>query len=161
MLEVIRLEGYPLSHEDAFMSRDIHLLQVLQYAYDYMAHYFRHPCRVYWDWHMLYCSYVAESMRMLWEPALNLFSLQSMKCFLMMLPCYRLVFALFLLIQNQLSYTFLFSASWYCWIKFITAVRFASRVLARPNVADWSIFMLRFTYYLVILIGDVLLVKYL
>ncbi|KAK1394334.1 Homeobox-leucine zipper protein REVOLUTA [Heracleum sosnowskyi] len=28
MLEVIRLEGYPLSQEDAFMSRDIHLLQL-------------------------------------------------------------------------------------------------------------------------------------
>ncbi|KAL8501439.1 hypothetical protein ACS0TY_020826 [Phlomoides rotata] len=28
MLEVIRLEGHSLSHEDAFMSRDIHLLQM-------------------------------------------------------------------------------------------------------------------------------------
>ncbi|XP_051113371.1 homeobox-leucine zipper protein REVOLUTA-like [Andrographis paniculata] len=28
MLEVIRLEGHPLGHEDAFMSRDIHLLQM-------------------------------------------------------------------------------------------------------------------------------------
>lgn len=28
MLEVIQLEGHSLSHEDAFMSRDIHLLQV-------------------------------------------------------------------------------------------------------------------------------------
>lgn len=29
MLEVIRLEGHSLAQEDAFVSRDIHLLQVL------------------------------------------------------------------------------------------------------------------------------------
>jgi hypothetical protein len=29
MLEVIRLEGHSLAQEDAFVSRDIHLLQVM------------------------------------------------------------------------------------------------------------------------------------
>lgn len=29
MLEVVRLEGHSLIHEDAFSSRDVHLLQVL------------------------------------------------------------------------------------------------------------------------------------
>lgn len=29
MLEVVRLEGHSFGQEDAFMSRDIHLLQVL------------------------------------------------------------------------------------------------------------------------------------
>lgn len=29
VLEVIRLEGHSLAQEDAFLSRDIHLLQVL------------------------------------------------------------------------------------------------------------------------------------
>lgn len=29
MLEVIRLEGHSLAQDDAFVSRDIHLLQVL------------------------------------------------------------------------------------------------------------------------------------
>ena len=28
MLEVVRLEGHSLAQEDAFMSRDVHLLQV-------------------------------------------------------------------------------------------------------------------------------------
>jgi len=31
MLEVIRLEGHSLAQEDAFVSRDIHLLQVMPY----------------------------------------------------------------------------------------------------------------------------------
>jgi hypothetical protein len=32
MLEVIRLEGHSLAQEDAFVSRDIHLLQVMPFG---------------------------------------------------------------------------------------------------------------------------------
>ena len=197
LLEVIRLEGHSLAHEDAFMSRDIHLLQVLssvscwtlcvcvcvcvcvlqvnlfvrvghrqvwanlknasdlkltcllgpvqcqpanlfaRKATDFLLPWIKaiswennwnivsgflsgvffftlcrrgHNLFTYCivEWHFYFGRYVVELTRMQWEPVPNLFLLQLMKCFQMMLHCYPLVFGSSHWIQNQLSTTMLY-----------------------------------------------------
>lgn len=62
---------------------------------------------------LLFCRFVVELMKMLWEPVQNLSLLQLMKCFQMMLHCSLLVSASSHWIQKQLSFVVIHLCSIY------------------------------------------------
>lgn len=64
LLEVIRLEGHPMVQEDAFVSRDIHLLQVDSRLFDYRTK-FLWTLMILYGFNNLIFRYVVESTRTL------------------------------------------------------------------------------------------------
>lgn len=85
MLEVVRLEGHSLAQEDAFMSRDVHLLQVYLLVLEVSRCFI-----VEQTFLMMYGRYVLGLMRMLLEHVQNLYLLPSMRCSRMMLHLFLL-----------------------------------------------------------------------